>query len=97
MGRKNRRNLPRSNKAGKAKQKIDAEFKCWYCKTVFVRQVPAIGKHPYYAYCNRECEKADMSDFHSKAVRLQAKLFSKAKRLHRQSSSDENQEKRDRT
>lgn len=90
MARKN----DRKPKVNKSKLKVDETFNCWHCKKDFVRKVPAIGKHPYYAYCTRECEKADMSDFHAKAVRLQAKLFSKAKRLHRQSSSDANQERK---
>ena len=88
---KNKRNQPRANKASKGKQKVDETFNCWHCKKDFVRQVPKIGKHPYYAYCTRACEKADMLDYHSKAVRLQKKIFDKQKRLHRQASSDANQ------
>lgn len=85
MGRKQK---PRSNKAGKGKQKIDTKFKCFFCETVFIRPVPKIGKKPFYMYCNRECEKQDVSDdFHSKTVRLQRKRFEQAKRLHKQASS----------
>lgn len=86
----------RKPKVNKAKLKVDETFNCWHCKKDFVRKVPAIGKHPYYAYCTRECERLDMLDFHSKAVRLQKKLFDKEKRLHRQATSDANTAKRER-
>jgi hypothetical protein len=80
----------RTPKKNKAKLKIEEQFQCWHCKKIFARLVPKIGKHPYYAYCNSTCERADLSDdYHAKAVRLQQKLFKKAKRLHRQASSDQ--------